>query len=119
MQLQCCNCGHCSDTYEPSIDLSLGIDDADSLYTALDSFTKVEKIEDPETKFTCEKCKEQVAVQKQLMLDQVPSVAAFHLKRFKNDGSVVGKIDKLVAFPPNLDLKPYTTGGQHNNVSFC
>lgn len=114
--LQCCNCGHCSDTYEPSIDLSLEIDNADTLYTALDSFTKIEKIEDPETKFTCEKCKEQVSVQKQLLLDQAPSVAAFHLKRFKNDGSVVEKIDKFVAFPLNLDLQPYTAGNQRNNA---
>lgn len=118
LQLQCCNCGHSSDTYEPSIDLSLEIDDAGSLSTALESFTKIEKIEDPETKFTCEKCKEQVAVEKQLMLDQTPSVAAFHLKRFKNDGSVVEKIDKFVAFPLELDLQPYTVGDQVGNVSF-
>lgn len=93
------------------------IDNADTLYTALDSFTKIEKIEDPEAKFTCEKCKEQVSIQKQLMLDQPPSVATFHLKRFKNDGSVVEKIGKYVAFPVKLDLQPYTAGDQHNNVS--
>lgn len=117
LQLQCCSCGHCSITYEPSIDLSLEIDNADTLYTALDSFTKIENIEDPETKFTCEECKEQVSVQKQLMLDQAPSVAIFHLKRFKNDGSVVEKIDKYVAFPVKLDMQPYTSGNQRNNVS--
>nr|GEU33303.1 ubiquitin carboxyl-terminal hydrolase 20-like [Tanacetum cinerariifolium] len=38
-----------SDTYEPSVDLSLEID---SLSTALESFTKVERIEDEEMKFT-------------------------------------------------------------------
>lgn len=88
-----------------------------SLGSALESFTKLEKIEDPETKFTCEKCKEEVSVEKQLMLDKVPSVAAFHLKRFKTDGSYVVKIDKHVEFPLELDLKPYTSGGQNSDVS--
>ncbi|KAL3497801.1 hypothetical protein ACH5RR_040533 [Cinchona calisaya] len=111
--LQCCNCGHFSETFEPSIDLSLEIEEEGNLLSALKSFTKVEKIED-ETKITCENCKEQVSVEKQLRLDQVPSVAAFHLKRFKNDGSFVEKIDKFVAFPLELDLQRYTSGNQHD-----
>ncbi|KAI7739833.1 hypothetical protein M8C21_002101, partial [Ambrosia artemisiifolia] len=53
-KLRCCNCNHISDTYEPSVDLSLEIDDATSLSTALESFTKVEHIEDEEMKFTCD-----------------------------------------------------------------
>ncbi|KAG8374615.1 hypothetical protein BUALT_Bualt10G0013900 [Buddleja alternifolia] len=113
-KLKCCNCGHCSDTYEPSIDLSLEIEDADNLLTALQSFTKVEKIEDPETKFTCEECTEQVTIEKQLAFDQAPSVAAFHLKRFKNDGCFVQKIDKHVAFPLDLDLLPFTCTSKEN-----
>ncbi|XP_059444666.1 ubiquitin carboxyl-terminal hydrolase 20 isoform X2 [Corylus avellana] len=115
-KLRCCNCGHSSDTYEPLIDLSLEIEDVDTLPSALESFTKVEKIEDSETKFTCENCKEEVLVEKQFMLDQAPSVAAFHLKRFKTDGSFVEKVDKHVQFPLELDLQPFTTGSQHNNV---
>ncbi|KAL6979868.1 ubiquitinyl hydrolase 1 [Sarracenia purpurea var. burkii] len=115
-KLRCCNCGHCSDTYEPLIDLSLEIENVGTLPSALESFTKVEKIEDPETQFTCEKCKEGVSIEKQLILDQAPSIAAFHLKRFKNDGSFVEKIDKHVEFPLELDLLPYTSGSQNNNV---
>ncbi|RXH70990.1 hypothetical protein DVH24_015612 [Malus domestica] len=108
-KLRCCNCGHCSDTYEPLIDLSLEIEEADTLPRALESFTKIENINDSETKFTCEKCKE-VSVEKQLVVDQAPQVAAFHLKRFKTDGSNVQKIEKHVEFPRELDLKPYTSG---------
>ncbi|KAL1548032.1 ubiquitinyl hydrolase 1 [Salvia divinorum] len=114
--LMCCNCGHCSDTYEPSIDLSLEIDDADNLFSALQSFTKVEKIEDPETKFTCEKCKERVYVEKKLSFDQAPEVAVLHLKRFKNYGSFVEKIDKHVAFPLDLDMQPFTGNDNHNHA---
>ncbi|XP_055821079.1 ubiquitin carboxyl-terminal hydrolase 20-like [Solanum dulcamara] len=114
-KLRCCNCGHCSDTYETLIDLSLEIEDVDSVDTALESFTKVEKIEDSETKFTCEKCKEQVSIEKQLVLDKAPSVAALHLKRFKTDGSIVEKIDKYVSFPLELDLHTYADNNQVDN----
>ncbi|XP_043716436.1 ubiquitin carboxyl-terminal hydrolase 21-like [Telopea speciosissima] len=114
-QLRCCNCGRCSDTFEPLIDLSLEIEDADSLACALQSFTKVEKI-DPETRFTCENCKQQVSVEKQFTLHRAPTVAAFHLKRFKSDGSNVEKIDKHVAYPLELDLQPYTSSDLDNNV---
>ncbi|KAF3659458.1 hypothetical protein FXO37_13965, partial [Capsicum annuum] len=46
-KLRCCNCGHFSNTYEPLIDVSLEIKDADSLHSALESFTRVEKLDDP------------------------------------------------------------------------
>lgn len=93
------------------------IEDADNLLTALQSFTKVEKIEDPDNKFTCEKCKEQVSVEKKISVDQVPSVAVFHLKRFKNDGCFVQKIDKHVSFPLDLDLLPFTGSVEKSEVS--
>jgi len=94
----------------------LEIDNADSVETALKSFTKVESIEDTE-KFICEGCKKQVPVEKQLILDQAPSVAALHLKRFKSDGIYVEKIDKKVEYPLELDLRPYTKSDD-GNVSF-
>ncbi|CAN4128158.1 unnamed protein product [Withania somnifera] len=114
-KLRCCNCGHCSDTYETIIDLSLEVEDVDSLDTALESFTKVEKIEDSEIKFTCEKCTEQVSIEKQLVLDKAPSVASLHLKRFKTDGSLVEKIHKYVSFPLELDLHNYADNNQVDN----
>ncbi|KAG5249006.1 ubiquitin carboxyl-terminal hydrolase [Salix suchowensis] len=117
-KLRCCNCGHFSDKYEPLIDLSLEIEDAETLQSALESFTNVEKIEDSETKFTCENCKEEVSREKQLMLDQAPSIAALHLKRFKTDGTSVEKIGKHVEFPLELDLKPYINNNDYNDVGF-
>lgn len=117
LQLKCCNCGNCSDTFEPLIDLSLEIENVDSLPSALESFTIEEKIEDSDMKFTCQNCKEEVGVVKQLMVDQAPSVAVFHLKRFKTDGSFVEKIDKHVDFPLELNLQSYTTKASGDNVS--
>ncbi|XP_028124244.1 ubiquitin carboxyl-terminal hydrolase 20-like [Camellia sinensis] len=93
--------GHSSDTYEPLIDLSLEIENMGTLPSALESFTKVEKIEDPG---------------QSSLVNNAPSVAAFHLKRFKNDGSYAEKIDKHVEFPLELDLLPYTGGDQNNDM---
>ncbi|PHT39082.1 hypothetical protein CQW23_22655 [Capsicum baccatum] len=114
-KLRCCNCGHCSNTYEPLIDVSLEIKDADSLPSALESFTRVEKLDYPEIKYTCERCKEQVSIEKQLMLYNAPSVAVFHLKRFQNDGSIVQKVDTNISFSLELDLLPYTENIQSYN----
>lgn len=116
IQLCCCNCGHCSETHEPLVDLSLEIENVDSLSSALESFTKVERIGDPETKFKCENCKEEVWVEKQLKLEKIPLVTTFHLKRFKADSSFVEKIEKHLEFPLELDLKPYTLGGKDAEV---
>ncbi|KEH25395.1 putative ubiquitinyl hydrolase 1 [Medicago truncatula] len=104
-RLRCCNCGRSSDTNEPLIDLSLEIENVETLSSALDSFTTVEDID---AKFKCEGCNEEVSMEKQLMLDQTPSIAAFHLKRFKTDGVFVEKIDKHIDFQLQLDMQPYT-----------
>lgn len=112
-KLRCCSCGRTSDTYEPLIDMSLEIESVDSLPSALDSFTKVEKID---ANFRCDNCKEEVSMEKQLMLDMTPSIATFHLKRFKTDGILVEKIDKHIDFPLELDLQPYTISNQNNDV---
>ncbi|CAN1146998.1 Ubiquitin carboxyl-terminal hydrolase 21 [Linum perenne] len=107
-KLKCCSCGHFSDKYEPLIDLSLEIEEVGNLHDALESFTKVERIEDSETKLTCDGCKDKVTMEKQLMLDRTPLIATLHLKRFKTDGYSVDKIGKHVEFPLELDLMPYS-----------
>lgn len=113
-QLHCCNCNSFSDTFEPSLGWSLEIEDVDNLWSALESFTRVEKLED---QFTCDNCKEKVSKEKQLKLDKLPLVATFHLKRFKNDGYYMEKIFKHVEFPLELDLLPYMSGNQNPEVS--
>ncbi|CAD5174600.1 unnamed protein product [Musa acuminata subsp. malaccensis] len=105
-QLRCCNCGHCSDTFEPLLDLSLEIDDVDNIVDALASFTRSEKIDDPDINFTCEGCKAQVSLEKQLKLDHTPQVLTLHLKRFKNNGVFAYKLRNPVEYPLELDLTP-------------
>lgn len=112
-QLKCCNCDHCSITLEPIIDLSLEIKDVGTLVDALKSFTQMEKMEDSDSKFICDNCKKEVVLEKQFTLDQAPSVATFHLKRFKNDGHHVEKIDKDIKYPLELDLQRFTGGSEN------
>ncbi|KAM3242994.1 hypothetical protein ACQJBY_055157 [Aegilops geniculata] len=109
-QLTCRDCGHSSETFEPFLDLSLEIDQVDDLVAALESFTKVEQVGDDENKLTCESCKVQVCKDKRLVLDKAPDVIAFQLKRFTTLDNSIEKIDKHVAYPSELDLKPF-----HNN----
>ncbi|RZS26305.1 hypothetical protein BHM03_00059626 [Ensete ventricosum] len=98
----CCAAGHCSDTFEPLLDLSLEIDDVDSIVDALASFTRSEKIDDPGIIFTCEGCKARVSVEKQLNLDHAPEVLTLHLKRFKNDGVFACKLRNPVESPDSM-----------------
>ncbi|XP_047079445.1 uncharacterized protein LOC124690046 [Lolium rigidum] len=106
-QLTCRECGHCFETFEPFLDLSLEIDQVDDLIVALESFTKVEQIGDVENKLTCERCNVEVCKDKRLLLAKAPDVLTLQLKRFTTLDSSVEKIDKHVAYPSELDLKPF------------
>jgi hypothetical protein len=111
--LRCCNCDYVSETYEKSVGLSLEIEDVDTLGSALESFTRVEKLDE---QLTCDNCNEKVSKEKQLLLDKLPLVATFHLKRFKNNGLYMEKIYKHVKIPLEIDLQPYMRNIQENEV---
>ncbi|XP_047063826.1 probable ubiquitin carboxyl-terminal hydrolase 16 [Lolium rigidum] len=119
-QLTCRECGHCSETFEPFLDLSLEIDQVDDLIVALESFTKVEQIGDLENKLTCERCNVEVCKDKRLMLDKAPDVLTLQLKRFTTLDSSVEKIDKHVSYPSELDLKPFHSNPETEHIlMFC
>ncbi|CAH8392534.1 unnamed protein product [Eruca vesicaria subsp. sativa] len=112
--LRCCSCNSVSETFENSLGLSLEIEDVDNLQSALDSFTRVEKLDEL---MTCDNCKEKVSKEKQLLLSKLPQVVTFHLKRFKNNGFFMEKIFNHVAFPLEIDLQPYMSRSQNNEVT--
>jgi ubiquitin carboxyl-terminal hydrolase 36/42 len=82
----------------------LEIDHVDNLVAALESFTKVEQIEN---KLTCDNYNAQVCKDKRFVIDKAPDVVAFHLKRFTTLDNSIEKIDKHVAYPSELDLEPF------------
>ncbi|ONK58959.1 uncharacterized protein A4U43_C08F1490 [Asparagus officinalis] len=114
-QVCCCNCAHVTDTYESMIDLSLEIDNAETftLIDALESFTKVETLDDPDNKFSCEACQDKVFVEKQIKLFEAPQVLSINFKRFKVCSSGIYKIDKFVEYPLQLDLRPFLSSPEN------
>lgn len=107
--MKCLQCSHCSNTFDPFLDLSLEIVKADSLYKALRNFTAAEQLDGGERQYHCQQCNQKVRALKQLTVHKAPYVLTIHLKRFRahNPGQ---KIDKKVQFEPTLDLKPFVSG---------
>ncbi|KAL9249556.1 Ubiquitin carboxyl-terminal hydrolase 23-like protein [Drosera capensis] len=108
-RVKCLQCSHCSDKFDPFLDLSLEIARADSLHKALLHFTAAEKLDDGEKHYHCEKCRQKVKALKQLTVDKAPYVLAFHLKRFGSHFSGQ-KIDRKVHFGPAIDMKHFVSG---------
>ncbi|GLJ21663.1 hypothetical protein SUGI_0403510 [Cryptomeria japonica] len=114
-QVKCRQCSHCSNTYEPFLDLSLEISQSDSLLKMLSNFTAVEQLEGGEKIYECERCKVKVQAVKQFTVDKVPHVLAIHLKRFDSMG---GKINKKVEFGRTLNMKPFVSGQQEGSFNY-
>ncbi|KAJ7533909.1 hypothetical protein O6H91_13G070200 [Diphasiastrum complanatum] len=110
-QVKCTNCYYCSDTFDPFLDLSLEIVNADSLPRALAHFTRKEII-DGDNKYHCEKCKQKVRATKCFTIDAAPNILTIQFKRFSNTGHFGGKINKKVDFGPTLDITPFLSKGQ-------
>ena len=106
--MKCAQCSHCSDKFDPFLDLSLDISRADSLQRALLRFTAVELLDNGSKVYQCERCRQKVKAVKQLTVFKAPSVLTVHLKRFEPHRSE--KIDKKVEFPPAIDMKPFVSG---------
>ncbi|XP_074278951.1 uncharacterized protein LOC141602722 [Silene latifolia] len=116
-QVKCLQCSHCSNTFDPFLDLSLEIVKADSLHKALKNFTAPEQLDGGERQYKCEKCKHKVKALKQLTVSRAPYVLTIHLKRFRSHFSGQ-KIDKKVQFGPTLDLKPFVTGEYEGDLTY-
>lgn len=107
-QVKCQQCSHCSNTFDPFLDLSLDIVKADSLYKAFANFTAAELLDGGGKEYKCEKCNQKVRALKQLTVYKAPHVLNIHLKRFRAHDP--GKIDKKVQFGTTLDMKPFVSG---------
>ncbi|KAJ4911130.1 Ubiquitin carboxyl-terminal hydrolase 23 [Raphanus sativus] len=115
-QVKCAQCSHCSDKFDPFLDLSLDISKADSLQRALSRFTAVELLDDGAKVYQCERCKQKVRAVKQLTVSKAPYVLTVHLKRFEAHRS--GKIDKKVEFASAIDMKPFVSGPYAGNLKY-
>ncbi|CAF1892453.1 hypothetical protein Bca4012_048664 [Brassica carinata] len=115
-RVKCAQCSHCSDKFDPFLDLSLDISKADSLQRALSRFTADELLDDGAKVYQCERCKQKVRAVKQLTVSKAPYVLTVHLKRFEAHRSE--KIDKKVQFASAVDMKPFVSGPCAGNLKY-
>ncbi|EFA75503.1 peptidase C19 family protein [Heterostelium album PN500] len=114
-QVKCSVCSYESNTFDPFMDLSVDINQADSLSKALQRFVKAEQL-DGSNKYKCCKCKKLVKASKRMTIHVAPPVLTVQLKRFSFLGFHGGKISKPVQFDPVLNLTPYMTTSTNDVV---
>ncbi|CAN6202281.1 unnamed protein product [Urochloa humidicola] len=107
-QVKCTRCSHCSNKFDPFLDLSLDIAKATTLVRALQNFTEEELLDGGQKQYQCERCRQKVVAKKRFTIDKAPNVLTVHLKRF-SPFNPREKIDKKVDFQPVLDLKPFVS----------
>ena len=111
LQVRCTRCSHCSNKFDPFLDLSLEIGNATTLMKALYNFTEEELLDGGEKHYSCQQCKQKVAAKKRFLIDKAPSVLTIHLKRF-SPFNPLQKIDKKVDFQTTLNLKPFVSNSE-------
>jgi len=127
----CNKCGNISRTIDPLRDIPLDIpasapthasDHPSShhkkpysihLHDCLNKFTRKEELGNL-SKIHCKQCGKNQESTKQLTISQLPFVTCFHLKRFEHQSNGTrNKIQTLVTFPENLDMKPFVSSNRN------
>ncbi|CAM9963484.1 unnamed protein product, partial [Pylaiella littoralis] len=108
--LKCTKCGHCSDTFDPFMDLSMNLEKVDplngaknkvrSLHEALERFTATETLGSG-NEWACGGCQKLVEAEKSL---SPPNALVFQLKRF-GFTNTANKIKHHVLFGNKLKLE--------------
>lgn len=116
-QVKCTRCLHCSNKFDPFLDLSLEIAKATTLVRALENFTEDELLDEGQKEYECERCRQKVVAKKRLTIDKAPNVLTIHLKRF-SPFNPREKIDKKVDFQSILDLKPFVSDSKGTDFKY-
>ncbi|KAG8077135.1 hypothetical protein GUJ93_ZPchr0006g41836 [Zizania palustris] len=116
-QVKCTQCSHCSNKFDPFLDLSLDIAKATTLVRALQNFTEEELLDGGEKQYQCQRCRKKVVAKKKFTIDKAPYVLTIHLKRF-SPFNPREKIDKKVEFQPMLDLKPFLSDSKGTDFKY-
>lgn len=121
-QVTCAACHHQSNTYDPTVDLSLeigkhcqGVEDCMTMFTAVETLGN-------NNAYTCDKCKQKTRATKQLTVETLPNVMILHLKRFDFLSSHGSKINRRIRFyapPPASCAFPLTGIGTGSGRTEC
>ncbi|KAL4456270.1 hypothetical protein ABPG74_014231 [Tetrahymena malaccensis] len=117
--VNCSKCGYISRTYDPFLDLSLGMDSkTTSIQDCLNKFFLEEILSDD---YKCEKCNQNNKAKKQVLISKTPYILTLHLKRFKIYPKK-RKITDFIKYPIyNLSIKQFvkssqSSGGYYYNL---
>ncbi|KAL4504367.1 hypothetical protein ABPG72_009813 [Tetrahymena utriculariae] len=117
--VNCSKCGYISRTYDPFLDLSVGMDSkTTSVQDCLNKFFSEEILSDD---YKCEKCNQNNKAKKQVLISKTPYILTLHLKRFKIYPKK-RKITDFIKYPIyNLSIKQYiksgsSSGGYYYNL---
>lgn len=61
-------------------------------------------------------CDDKVAARKRLTIYKAPRTLTVHLKRFSFKNGLINKIDKMITYKEQLDIRPYMTDGQQQSI---
>ncbi|GAB5585637.1 hypothetical protein Unana1_00537 [Umbelopsis nana] len=114
-QIECLRCKSVTKSFEAFLDLSVDIHNGKSVVRAMDEFTNFHQMKE-DNKYHCESCDDKVAARKRLSIYKAPRTLTVHLKRFSFKNGHINKIDKMVTYKEQLDIRPYMTDGQQQNV---
>lgn len=116
-KVTCHTCKHESCVYEPLLDLSLEVRQAQSVHQALRQFTAAE-ILSKGNRYRCESCNNLTDASKQFKLHEAPNVLTIHLKRFQMTQHGMVKIGRDVEFGAEMDLTPFMSNPRTNSAQY-
>ncbi|XP_055343596.1 uncharacterized protein LOC129591803 isoform X2 [Paramacrobiotus metropolitanus] len=106
--VHCKGCKHTFDTLELFWDIQLAIGETvNHLEDALHIHTQREELTSPDNLYYCELCGKLTRSTKQLTIQVPPNILTVLFKRYLDTGMSLSKVDKAVAFPERLNLRPF------------
>lgn len=106
-RVHCLTCDQTSNTFDPLLDISLEVRQAETLERAFQHFIKAERLSKA-NRYRCEACGKLSDADKSMSIYRPPNVLTIHLKRFHMTpfGETI-KVNKHVEFTSELDLTPF------------
>lgn len=114
-QLSCSECGNITRKFEIFLNLNLEIKGLSSLNASLDHLIIPENVDN----YFCEKCQKKVTISKRNLIASLPNVLIVYLNRIRFNYEIERheKINSLLEFPKDINLKNYTIEEQFRKLN--
>ena len=118
-QITCSSCGSVSRTFDPYMDISLEIQESQSVVDCLRRFTHADTLQG-QNAYKCSKCQKRVTAKKQMLVHRCPPLLTIQLKRFNVFASRQSpqKISKAIHFGEKLDMSPFMSTKSNASLNY-